>query len=222
MALKPIIENPEEAKNALEHYTKGDDGKYRLQLDGTPPGFVGAEFRDKNIALMKQLKQFEGIDPEEYKTLKAKAAAGDSDDVVKLKLDLASERQARIEAQEKANRAVFETKIADEFLRHGGRADAVEFVVSKAAKVFALKDGTLTSETFSTNAPGQKLTVSEWLTGHMKEAPHLFKPSSGGGAHPLRSGGTGPAANELRNPTPQQLGEHANEIRSGRLKVSYD
>ena len=62
---------PETYRNA---YIKADDGRYVLQLDGAPRGFVDAarlnEFRDNNRNLQAELakiqealKQYEGLDP---------------------------------------------------------------------------------------------------------------------------------------------------------------
>jgi hypothetical protein len=49
-----------------------------------------------------------------------------------------------------------------------------------------------------------------------------FLPSNGGGANPKPGGGGPSGGKELRNPTPQQLGEHGAAIRDGKIRVVYD
>lgn len=72
---------------------------------------------------------------------------------------------------------------------------------------------------FSPDRPGELLTPEQWLTTASKDLPFMFLPSRGGGANPL----PGPRTNskELVNPTPQQLGQHADAIKRGELKVVH-
>lgn len=222
--MKFIINDLAEVPGSLrEHYVKAADGTFTLVVDGHPDAAKLSQFRSSNIELLKErdaLKaKFEGIDPDEHKTLKARAA-GDPDDVVKLKLDLASEKAGRVDAQQKADRAVFTQTVSGEFLRVGGRPEAADFMVAAAEKVFAVNDGALTTDAFSPSAPGSKLTMAEWMDGQLRAAAFAFKPSTGGGAAPstriAHSNG-----NELRDPTPQQLGQHAGAIARGELKIVH-
>lgn len=73
MKLKATIVSLEEVSEAhRDLYTKGADGKYYLDLDGEPQGFVPRnrldEFRTNNVTLMKKLEdleqQYKGLDPE--------------------------------------------------------------------------------------------------------------------------------------------------------------
>jgi len=64
----------------------------------------------------------------------------------------------------------------------------------------------------------EALTPDEWLADASREFSFLFEPSRGGGAPP--SGGGGPTVSnipELRDPTPEQLGRHADDILAGRV-----
>jgi hypothetical protein len=75
--------------------------------------------------------------------------------------------------------------------------------------------------TFSPNRPGEPLTPDEWLVHVTKEFSFLFKSSGGGGANPKPGSGVPSGAKELRDPTPQQLGAHAADIKAGTMKVVY-
>lgn len=88
--LKTVIEKLEDVIEAFRTHYVPKDGKFVLQLEGAPDGFVTkvvhdeqlgklAEFRDNNRALntsntelTTKLKTFEGVDAAEYKTLKEK------------------------------------------------------------------------------------------------------------------------------------------------------
>ena len=71
----PVVDSLEAVPESVrELYEPRDDGKFVLQLDGAPPGFVEAarlqEFRQNNSTLANKaseleqaLKQFEGLDP---------------------------------------------------------------------------------------------------------------------------------------------------------------
>lgn len=81
MALKPVIDTLDGLPSAVrEHYTKADDGKFRLTLDGEHPAEARVkEFRDSAIAAVKErdaLKsKFDGIDPDTVKADRSKLAA---------------------------------------------------------------------------------------------------------------------------------------------------
>jgi hypothetical protein len=179
------------------------------------------EFRQSNVELLKAAKQWEGLDATAAREALAKVAAGGSDDVVKLKIELAQSKSEAVAAQSAAAQAAFATTIGMEALRVGAIPEAVEVLVAKAGKVFAMKEGALTTEAFG--APGVKLTVQEWLQAQFKESAFCFKPSTGGGAnHQKGRGDTSDGKTILRNPTSQQLGEQASAIKAGRVKVEYD
>lgn len=65
MKLKPVLDTLEGLSDALkELYTQRSDGKFALDLDGEPVGFVAKgkldEFRNNNVELMKQLEALKG------------------------------------------------------------------------------------------------------------------------------------------------------------------
>jgi hypothetical protein len=67
--------------------------------------------------------------------------------------------------------------------------------------------------------------LGEWLkdAAVSKEMSFTFKPSSGGGATGAKTAvlNANPSVNVLRNPSPQQLGAAAADIKAGRVKVEY-
>jgi hypothetical protein len=65
------------------------------------------------------------------------------------------------------------------------------------------------------------LTLDEFLLAQTRESDFAFEPSGGSGAQSFR--GLAPTSNaqELRDPTPEQLGRHADEIMAGKLRVVY-
>ncbi|MBP7779490.1 MAG: hypothetical protein KA371_20420 [Acidobacteria bacterium] len=208
MALKCFINSPDDVAEPLRSlYAKTADGRYALALDGEPHGYVKAEklaqFRANNRSLNAQnaelaakLKAFDGIDPTddadaEFEALEAKLKAFDGVDpaeyhalkarpdtsarVAELEATLAAEQRAHAQTQ-------FTHAVATEFLRAGGRASAVDYMVAQAATVFAMTDGALTTSEFSSSRPGEPLTLAEWMQGQSSTADFAFLPSRGGGA----------------------------------------
>lgn len=125
-------------------YAQGDDGKYVLQLDGAPRGFVEAdrlaEFRKNNSVLgnraselEKALKAYEGIDPEAAR--KALAAEQEQQKAIDSKRLLKAEDvqslidravgplAQQIEAEKKARTAA-EQQLAEKVVNEGIIASA--------------------------------------------------------------------------------------------------
>lgn len=93
MALKAVVDELEsiEDESLRSEYRRGDDGRFYLELDGNPHGFVKAGelaeantklsgFRDNNVGLKRErdelaakLERFEGIDPDEVAELRKTA-----------------------------------------------------------------------------------------------------------------------------------------------------
>jgi hypothetical protein len=253
MAVKLTIDDPVEVIGPLrEEYRKGADGKFHLVLDRPHPDSAKlSEFRDNNIALLKEVSdlrplkaRYEGIDADAARTalartgelekanadLTAKLATYDGVDpeefrVLKQRPDptaLASE----LETERRAHAAtILRNAVTVEFLRLGGRESAIDYIVDAAAKTFAVEDGKLTTKEFSSDKLGEQLSLTEWVCKQKDVADFTFKPSNGGGTKPqnpnTRRLGASANAKELVNPTPHQLGEHMSAIASGKLKVVY-
>lgn len=213
MLIKPLLDRLEEAPGPLRlFYKKTGDGKFALDIEGEPPGFVPAskldEFRENNrklnaavteldaklaaaetariVALADaekvkaDLATFEGVDPAEYKNLKAKP--DDTKRATELEAALTAERTAHAATQLK-------NVVAADFFRIGGRPGALDYIVGKAAETFTMHGGKVTTKAFSAKEPGVPLTVAEWMTSQLSAADFAFLPSKGGGA----TGGAGGA-----------------------------
>jgi hypothetical protein len=188
-----------------------------------------AEFRDKNIALLKEVEdlkaKYEGIDPLAVAADRARLAelekAKPQDRITALEAELAAEKTAHASTRKVADTSVIENKIADAFLKLGGRSEARAFIVAQSAGAFTVENAALKGTKFSPSRPGEPMSVDEWLTLQTRENAFCFLPSSGGNARPM-SGDSGPAGKTIKNPTPQELGRYAKEIASGEMKVSYE
>lgn len=268
--MKAIASSLSEIPEALRSEYDQKDGKFILRLEGDLPGHVKAsdlaasngklvEFRDKNIALLKEvaalagvseasdlsplkskMDQFAGLDIEELKTLKGKYAELEkkgvkgADDfkaaidaaVNPLKQELIKEREERVKVQKAADLSMLRTTVGERFLKVGGKAKALDYIVNQAAQVFKVEDGAVKAlpHRFSSNSntPGEPLSVEEWISSMTAEADFAFEPSRGGGANGSGNGagaGARPGVRQIVNPTPQQLGELAKDIRAGKVEI---
>jgi hypothetical protein len=223
--LKRSISSLSDVPNSLrEHYAKQTDGTFKLEADEHPDTAKLAEFRDSNVILLKErdaLKaQYEGID-EEYKTLKAKAAAGDGAELAAVRAELATEKTARAAAQAAADASVLKSTVTDAFLKAGGRPKALGYIVAQAAPVFTVVNGALKSTQFSPTRPGESLTLDEFIASQLKDSDFAFEASRGGGATGGGGGRSTSGVRELRDPTPQDLGKFSREIAAGEMRVVY-
>jgi len=215
------------------------------------------DFRDNNIKLLKEVDElrplrtkFEGLDPEEARTAVKKMkdlgtkGVKDADDLdarLKSMVDEAvkplrqqiTESQAATQAErQRADEFLLRTMVGDTFVKNGGKPNAVSFVVGLAKEHFEVKDSTVAAKTgkFSTEKPGETLSVEEWLASTVaKEHDYVFQPSNGGGAPPAKGSpsSSGPAKlrpgqTVLKNPTPQELGANSAAIKAGTIKVEYE
>jgi hypothetical protein len=229
MAVRFVIDKLEDVPQPLrEHYTL-KDGKYQLTLDGEHPDTSKvADMRSNNIKLLKEndeLKaKYHGIDPAAVAANAARLAelekAKPDVRIAELESALATEKAARATAQATADASVLKSAVTDAFIRTGGRAEATEFMVSKATSLFDVANGVVVGRTFDPNRPGEKLTVDSFISAQLQESAFAFKPSSGGGADPKRGGGQA-GGKRLINPTPQELGANSSAIARGEIKVEY-
>jgi len=212
------------------------------------------EFRDSNIALTKKINElepvvakFKDIDPDAARSaitkvaeLEKKGVKG-ADDVqamitaavtaaVKPVQDQFTALQTSAAADRKrADDGTLRTVLMDKFNKAGGLPGASDFIFSKAQPVFVVENGVVKAgpNQFSSDKPGELITMDEWLTRQTKESDFAFKSSNGGGASPAPGGGGGaggrPGVTILKDPTPQQLGDPANSaaIKAGKMRVEY-
>lgn len=209
------------------------------------------EFRDKNIDLLKEVgelrplkAQFEGIDPVAAREALAKvgelgkkgikdiddfntAVKNTVDDLLKpIKEQLATSAAETAAERKRADQFLLTTKISEQFVKMGGKPNAVQFVTGLAEQAFEVKDKSVVAKTgkFSSEKPGEALGIDEWLGQIGKDHDYVFAPSGGGAAPVIKGtmpqgGALKPGQTILKNPTSQQLGEFATEIATGKMKI---
>lgn len=256
MALKAVLSTKADL-DALPEPTRTlyteKEGKFVLDVEGMAPASEildlktkVAEFRDARTAALKErddLKaltaRFDGVDPDEYKTLKAdkdkltKRGVKDADALDEaitkavaaatkpLADKLAAEEQARITAQQAANRARFRELVTADATKAGVKPQSVRHVLREAEEVFELKEDGLVPRpgVKHPSDPLKTLTTPEWLQGLAKSDDYLFEPSTGGGANGNGGGSGRPGAKQLINPTAEEMGRHMKEIAKGEMVV---
>ncbi|MGC4083399.1 MAG: hypothetical protein QM736_15140 [Vicinamibacterales bacterium] len=229
MALKFVLDTLDDVPPTdAQHYTKASDGKFRLALDGDHPDTARVgEFRDKNIALMKDLAKFEGIDPVAAKAALARAQSNPELRVTELEAELARERTARTDAEQKATTGRVRDALRAKALAAGVLPGALDIFLDRAQGSFTMDGDSLKAQpnVFSPGKPGEPLTPDEFIATAIVEVPFLFGRSSGGGAPASRprAEGSGGGGRDLLNPTPAQLGDPqtAKDIRDGKIRVVY-
>lgn len=193
-----------------------------------------AEFRDKNISLMKEIDdlkaKYKDIDPDaiaadrlkltDYQTAKTQLDAARVE-LATEKAALAAEKTAHADTRKRADDLVIESAITDLFSKNGGRPEARAFVVAQAAGQFVVKNGQVIGTKFSPDRAGEPMSVTEWITLQTRQNAFCFFNSSGGGADPKAGGGSG-GAKVLRNPSPQELGRYGKEIANGTMRIEYE
>jgi hypothetical protein len=153
----------------------------------------------------EQLTTLKQVDPAEYKTLKAaaeklKEKGLDNPDTAdeKLKGLIAdavkpfAEKVGALEtelktARETVSEAAFRKAVGEAFIKAGGKADAVDFIVARAKESFVAKGDKIEAKPgiHSAEATASGLVplgVEEWLLSQAKAVGFAFEPSSGGGA----------------------------------------
>ncbi len=201
------------------------DGAWQLDGDGVADKTKLDEFRNNNVALLKQLdeqkKRFEGIDPDAVRTLAEEKRrleeaqqlkAGEFDKVLETRVravkgdcegklsTVTSERDAL------SSRLVaiqIDQGVTTAATKRGLRVTAIPDITARARSVFKLVNGVPTAfeNDGSTVRVGKDgiapLTLDEWVSAQAVEAPHLFESNAGGGAAG-NPGGVGSAV--VKNP----------------------
>lgn len=209
------------------------------------------EFRDNNRTLNttvtdlnSKLKVFEGIDPAEHAKLKTKIAdlekggIKDKSDVAALveaavkaavaplEANLKTREESEKAAQTALARKSLETDLREAGVKAGINEKAVRDYINRGLEVFKLVDGVAAARKgdapiFSKTRPAEVLTMEEWATELRSDAPHLFTPSSGGGAG--GSGGAGGNSGVVVKKTissdPLEFGKNLEGIAKGEVLV---
>lgn len=197
-----------------------------------------SEFRDTNIGLKQKaddlssrLDRYKDLDPEKYQAavdelaeLKKKAPQKDQAlakvqeqlDSLSRKLDETSEREkaARRDLAQKD----LESTLRDLGVKAGVDDKAMPDFLSRATRVFKVADDlSVTTEVYSQDNPGKKIDPTEWVGTLRPDAPHLFKPSKGGGA----SGTPGaPGTARSISDDPYEIGKNLEDLASGKARIA--
>ena len=195
------------------------DGVFVLDADGVVEKAKLDEFRNTNVALLKERddlkKRFEGIDPDEVRKLadekrKLEEAqqlkTGEVDKVIEARVkNLRAELEKQVftlTSERDALNARLVTIQIDQGVitaatKRGLRPTAIPDITSRARLLFKLVNGTprafeADGQTVRYGRDGvTPMTLEEWVDAQVSEAPHLFESNAGGGAAGNGSGGVG-------------------------------
>ena len=206
------------------------DGAWLLDADGVVSQTKLDEFRQNNITLTNQLKRFDGIDPDDVRSLRTATMKMQEE---KLKLEEAAQIKAGevdkvIEARVKAARAEWDKThgvvvaerdaltgrltaiqidqaVVNEATKRGLRPTALTDITARARQTFKLVNGV--PQAFDGDVPRYgkdgtfPMTLAEWVDALVSDAPHLFEANAGSGAAGSGGGAAGSAsARASRNP----------------------
>jgi hypothetical protein len=257
--MKAVYASLSEIPEAFRSEYEERGGQFHLKLEGDFAPLVEAntklaEFRDNNRALNAKktelenlLKNFEGLDPKEYKELKAKitefekSGARKPDDVSKmiadavrsavepLQSELTSIKTQEAQAKKALQMKGLEDSLRDVGTKLGVRDTAIRDFVRRGTEVFQVtengKYAALDGDTplFSKARPAEPLSMEEWAAALQKEASHLFEPSKGGGTPPGGPGGNGGvfAPTKSINADPLEFGRNLEGIAKGSVAVNW-
>lgn len=232
----PIVEARSNRDKVIELRDNNIKLMRALGVDSVDAGVERANiYRDFTPDRLKALKD---VDPDEYRTLKAKSAAFDTagvkdpNDVLKLvenavktamdpmRAELETQKKENTEKQKRLDETTFRTKISDAAHKVSVKPSAIDFLLQKAGDFFHVKDSELKAkpDKFSASKPGEPLSVEEWLAQATKEFDFAFEKSGGSGAAPTQGGLKGRI---LVDPTPQDLAKHMDDITAGKIKVQH-
>ncbi len=211
MPLKYKFKSREEIPAEQQSLYVERDGAWLLDVDGAVDKTKLDEFRNNNVALIKERddlkKRFDGIDPDEVRRL--------AEEKQKLELEAKGHKPEEIEkiienrvkslktewekqitgltSERDALNARLTTIQIDQGVttvatKRGLRPTAIPDITSRARSVFRLVNGVPTAfegggKTVRYGKDGiTPMTLEEWIDTQVSEAPHLFESNSGGGA----------------------------------------
>lgn len=200
------------------YYEKTDSGAFRLLVaDAVPSAEVetlkqkNKEFRDHNIALLKDNEKFKGF-------AQVFGSENVSADKLQERIDaLAASRVGSLTEQmkvsyegkvselsgklTKANSKLSELTLGSEVVKaaadHGVITTALDDVLFRAKNAFVVdEEGTVKFKEEKLDAHGKTYSVTSWMQEIKSKAPHLFAPSQGTGA--MKPKGQGGVRNDTR------------------------
>jgi hypothetical protein len=191
---------------------------------------------------VERLKILKSVDPAEYNRLKSRTSELEQqgirtpEDVTRIFMEKTREQvaaavkplQDRLNeitareraAQEQLARTTLENALREAASKSGVDERAVPDFLARGLQIFTLKDGQVVAQRgdqplFSRRKPGEALTPEEWANDLSADAPHLFRPSKGGGA----TGGTGAPKKRYIGQDPLEFGSNLDAIAKGEVVV---
>lgn len=169
-----------------QFYQASDEGKFVLKIEGLPQAADPSdelkskveEFRSTNIALKRQLEEFQGkvgVADEAVAEQVKRAVAANTE-----KVQAAEATAQKYEAL--LQKVVLADKVKEAAIKFGVADTAVQDVMSRAEQAFVVKDGVPLPKGGEVDADGKPLSPESWIKALAVSAPHLFKVSVGSGA----------------------------------------
>ena len=213
-----LDEVPEGLRDHYEEVHRNGKTVFVLQVEGAVGKDKVDEFRTNNIALKKQLEdfqtRFDGISlsreeledliskRESYQNFQAKGKDQVEELVTKRMEAAKAEHERQISGLREENDTM-RKRLSDVTIdqtavavatKRGLRPSAIPDLTNRARTIFRLKDGVPTAfesdgKTVRFGKDANPLGIEEWVEGLTAEAPHLFQESSGSGASGDGSGG---------------------------------
>ena len=229
MALKFKFKTREEIPAEHVNLYVERDGAFVLDAEGVVEKIKLDEFRNSNVALVKErdeLKQrFEGIDPdevrklaEEKRKLELQAQGHKPEEIDKLvgerikglKADWDKQLGAVTTERDSLTSRLTAIQIDQGVLtvatKRGLRPTAIPDITARARLVFKLVNGAPRAfeSDGSTVRYGKDgvtpMTLEEWVDAQVADAPHLFESNAGGGAAGNGAGGAAGSGRSVKNP----------------------
>ena len=222
MALKQKYLSVGEIPAELKGFYVEREGAFYLDAEGDGSKAKLEEFRANNIALVNQLKRFEGMDPDAVRQLAeekrqleeaAQLKAGEVDKVLAARLKAELDKvHAPVVAERNAllgqlTAIQIDQAVVNEASQRGLRPTAIPDITARARMTFKLVGGVPQALDGEQTRPGKDgvtpMTLAEWVEALVSDAPHLFAANAGGGATGSSSGGAarGGGVNPFRKET---------------------
>jgi hypothetical protein len=201
MPLKLTLSDLNEAPEAIRslYRQRSDAGGYILDVEGgVVAKTVHDEFRQNNIALRKQL---EAVNPDEVNRLRARVSELEGDEATTSKRK-ATEFDAQVAAltkdrdglRQRLESVLIDQQVTKAATELGAHPAALDDIAMRLRASFRLGED---NQPHAVDSQGNKvygedgnpLGISGAVRQLTKQAPHLFKPSNGGGASRQSAGG---------------------------------
>lgn len=243
MPLNFVVDTIDSVPEAFRsEYVQSDDGKFRLNVPGVVPKERLDEFRNNNVTLRRDLEglqtKYKDIDLDKYQTWAEREQsqkdrrlidAGKVDELVAERVTgMKTEFEGKIKGltdegaglKTRLQTLLIDGALKDTAIAAGVVPSAIEDVVLRGQRVFRL-DEKGEAAAFQGDKPiygktSEPLSMKEWLAGLADNAPHLFKPSQGGGSQ-NQGGNNGGGAKTMTRADFNKLGyiEQAAAMKSG-------